>query len=188
MELEDKLEKEFNEIADSKFNEYISLVSDWFVSINGKDKFEIEYGTNYYDNSGEIKCVGKININDYELLEEFCEEHNGEKHATYTSGYGWAYNSYDDDLMRMTREFISEKVQIELINLKKSQDENFWINELNGYSKEYDLTKTESINECLDFDEILRDLPTMVEFKFLDKIFKYDCKLLIEINKNKPKL
>ena len=56
-----------------------------------------EYDGNPYDCSGIIVESGVINLN--QTVKEFLEnEYSGNHEATYTSGMGWNYNTYGDEL------------------------------------------------------------------------------------------
>ena len=62
---------------------------------------------NTYDNSGELREDGYVSLN--QTVADFLEnEYSGNKVATFTSGMGWHYNSYEDELHYLTIEIAAE--------------------------------------------------------------------------------
>ena len=105
-----------------------------------------KYDNNPYDNSGIIVEDGTINLN--QTIIEFLEnEYNGNKEATYMSGMGWRYNTYEDELQYCTIE-LAANIMFDII--KKCIESKFSIN---ISDKEF-----EEIREsCGDFDRIYDD-------------------------------
>lgn len=96
---------------------------------------------------------GKYNIDDYELVEEFLDEHTGDSEATYISGYGLHHITFRDNY----REWILEKLWKEYF----SYLENNYISEIKSIGEntfddgyERDLVDT-MIDLSYEFDEFL---------------------------------
>ena len=66
-----------------------------------------EYDDNPYDCSGEIIEDGVVNLN--QTVKEFLEnEYSGNQEPTFTSGMGWHYNNYEDELHYYTIELAAD--------------------------------------------------------------------------------
>ena len=66
-----------------------------------------EYDGNPYDCSGEIIEDGVVNLN--QTVKEFLEnEYSGNQEPTFTSGMGWHYNNYEDELHYYTIELAGD--------------------------------------------------------------------------------
>lgn len=66
-----------------------------------------KYDGDPYDSSGIVVKKGLVNLN--QTIKEFLEnEYTGNKEATYTSGMGWHYNNYGDELSYYTLEIAGD--------------------------------------------------------------------------------
>lgn len=95
-------------------------------------KYEIDYTENLpYDHSGEINRVDEqLDKNMYETLGDFLEEYTGNKYATYCSGCGWGYDTYEKEIEYIVRELIYPIVEECFNEIKESSPES--INALTG--------------------------------------------------------
>lgn len=97
----------------------------------------------FRDYSGEIVEDGTISLN--QTVREFLEnEYTGGKTATYISGMGWHYKTYEDELSDYTIELATD---IMFPAIRKCIEQHF-----NGKlsDEKYELVK----EKCYDFDEI----------------------------------
>lgn len=69
--------------------------------------FEIKRDNNPFDCSGVLVEDGNITLN--QTVTDFLQnEYTGNKTATYMSGMGWSYDTYEDELGYLTLEIASE--------------------------------------------------------------------------------
>ena len=103
---------------------------------------------NPYDYSGEIIKDGLIDLN--QTIKEFLEnEYSGNKEPTFTSGMGWHYNTYEDELHYYTIELAGD---IMLSAIRRCIETKFSVS-----ISDDDL---EQIKEsCGEFDEIYDNCP-----------------------------
>ena len=101
--------KELTECVNNEFdNQKDSLRKLFLKAIKGRlnnthYEWEMEYEDNPYDYSGIIEEKGTISLN--QTINEFLEnEYTGERTPTYASGYGWHYETYEDDLSKYSLE------------------------------------------------------------------------------------
>lgn len=159
-----------------KENEILNEVSKWvaYWVLTGC-KYEIDYTENLpYDYSCEINKVNnQLDKNEYETLGDFLEEYTGDKHASYCSGYGWRYDTYEKEIEYIVRELIYPIIEECFNEIKESSPES--INELTGLvlgeDDEYEIY--EAFTEYLYYENVEAQyyIEGWKDFEFKD-IFK----------------
>lgn len=109
LDVVDYVNKKIEENEDIILNKISEKVAYWLLT---SCKYEIDYTEIVpYDRSGEIyKTNDKLNKDDYEKLDDFLEEYNGDRSPSYCSGYGWNYDTYKEEL-----EYIMEPIINDII-------------------------------------------------------------------------
>lgn len=70
--------------------------------------YTILYYNQKYDNSGDLRKDGLIDFS--QPLGKFLKEYTGGKIATYSSGYGWRYETISESLGSYTRDMADEAI------------------------------------------------------------------------------
>lgn len=108
--------------------------------------YDWKVDNNPFDYSGVIVENGIIDLNQT-ILNFLNEEYTGNKVATYLSGMGWHYETYEDELQYTTMEIASN---IMLTTIKDCIETEF--------SVKLSENEFEEIRDaCLDFDDIYSD-------------------------------
>lgn len=121
--------------------ELIKTIKNFLNPIPKHYDWEVDY--NPFDYSGVIVENGIIDLNQT-VLNFLNEEYTGNKVATYLSGMGWYYETYEDELRYTTMEIASN---IMLITIKECIETKFLV--------KLSENEFEEIRDaCLDFDAI----------------------------------
>lgn len=113
---------------------YLSPIPEHFIWKSDNDP---------YDHSGVLEEDGLVSL-DQTIMEFLQKEYTGSKEATYISGMGWRYNTYEDDLSYYTLEMASNIMTPAIRRcIERQFDVTFADDE---FEKIHD--------SCRDFDEI----------------------------------
>lgn len=108
--------------------------------------FERKRDNNPFDRSGVLVEDGDIDLN--QTVEEFLQyEYTGAKRATYMSGMGWSYDTYEDELEYLTLEMSYET----MVSVIREHVESRFCVKLSDC--EFEDIKC----ACYDFDDIYMD-------------------------------
>lgn len=116
-DLESHLEKVIREriqhFVRENIENYRQQVAEWFATIilteTRKAWFEVPPAYEPYDRSGDVEDTKQnFSLKDYKKMSDFLEEYTGEKTPTYTSGYGWSFITYEEELEELTDRWVFE--------------------------------------------------------------------------------
>jgi len=168
-EMIEKLKKEMIKRLKNNYDNLKELIAKEFFEIctdSEVKKYEITFDYDPpYDHSGELKEIGKFSIDDYDVLSDFLEEYTGNWTASFQSGCGKHWNTYEDDFYRMIQDFtynIMKGVIQEILPDVDAQD----------ILMEY-------------YDEFYETEIFDIESDYTEKIYKTDIVELYEIGKSK---
>jgi len=148
--LKEKLKIKYEENIDS----YIQIVSNWFAySILNNKKYELDHSLDpIWDHSGRLINVDdSLDLNDYENFGDFLEnEYTGDSIASFTSGCGLYYTTYDEPLEYLTLEWLDTLVEPIINDLIKNR---------NKYLMEWiTVEKKDIITNLEDIDSIIEEI------------------------------
>lgn len=128
--IEEEIEKDLIKIFKTMEKDELVTQTAGFVcnAILSYPKYEVIHDYDPpWDWSGELRKIGCLDFRDYETVKEFCEEYTGEKTATYMSGMGWRYNTFDEELLdQIIREYVyGDDFKTELFKLYFQGSENY---------------------------------------------------------------
>lgn len=131
----------FEQSKDSIKEKLIRLVRDYLSPV--PIHYVIKNDHNPYDSSGILVEQGYVSLD--QTVKEFLQnEYSGNKEATYTSGMGWNYNTYEDELHYDTMDIASN---IMFSAICKYIEDQFHVS---LSDEEFE----DIVDSCGDFDEI----------------------------------
>ena len=172
MNLEKVLEEELKIKYKENINNYIQLVSNWFAySILNNKKYVLDNSLDpIWDHSGRLVSTHEsFVLNDYENFGEFLEnEYTGDSIASFTSGCGLYYTTYDEPLDYLTLEWLNTLVKPIINDLIKNK---------NKYLLEWIVgEKRDIISGLEDIDSIIEEIYD--DDLMADFIYTYSLKLI----------
>jgi len=148
--LEEKLKIKYKE----NINNYIQLVSNWFAySILNNKKYVLDNSLDpIWDHSGRLVSTHEsFDLNDYENFGDFLEnEYTGDSIASFTSGCGLYYTTYDEPLDYLTLEWLDTLIKPIINDLIKNRNKYLvqWVTE----------EKNDIIASLEDIDSIIEEI------------------------------
>lgn len=108
--------------------------------------FEIKRDNNPFDRSGVLVEDGDVTLNQT-IMDFLQNEYTGNKTATYMSGMGWSYDTYEDELGYLTLEMSYE---IMILTIREHIESHYCVKLSDD---EFEDIKC----ACYDFDDIYMD-------------------------------
>ncbi|PTM59848.1 hypothetical protein [Desmospora activa] len=144
------LEPQVKAHMEKAFPRYFDHIAKWMAyQFLTKNKYEVDHNLDPpWDSSGRLISTNQnLQTEDYQTLEQFLEEYNGNSLPSFVSGCGLSHQTFAADLERETSQFIGDELYNLLSQLNQQQlDEikTFLLN--NPYrSEDLDLTMPENI-------------------------------------------
>ncbi len=113
----DKIVKDVVDYINEGENELEIQISVYFTrAIKYGYKYEWQNNDCPYDHSGELIKIGKLDINNYQILEDFLKEYTGESSPSYCSGYGLNFQTYEEEFIQIIEEHQFSRIKEFVIN------------------------------------------------------------------------
>jgi len=128
-EIIEKLKKEMTKRLENNYDNLKEIIGkEFYKTFTDEEvkKYEITFDYDLtYDHSGELNEIGRFSIDDYKFLNDFLEEYTRNWTASFQSGCGKHWDTYEDEFYRMIQDFtynIMKEVVQEILPDVETQD------------------------------------------------------------------